>query len=88
MDAPQPVSPRQRLQQLLSIPEGQRSEAQWDEINELEITLASANRPEPSQQGARRNNPVTAGQPAPGGGPQGKKPFRRFHKRRPNGGAP
>ncbi len=85
--APQPVSPRQRLQALLAIPERQRTEAQWDEISELEIRLASANRQESAQQGDRRNAPVNAGRP--GGGPQGNKPFRKFHhKRRPSGGAP
>ncbi len=87
--APQPVPPRQRLQELLAIPEVQRTEAQWDELNELEIKLASGNRQEaPRQQGARPNTPGTAGQPRPGGGPQGKKSFRKFHKRRPNEGAP
>lgn len=88
MNAPQPISPRQRLQELLAIPEGQRTDAQWDEINELEIKFASGNRQEAPQQGARRNTPIAAGHPRPGGGPQGNKPFRKFHKRRPNGGAP
>ena len=88
IDAPQPISPRQRLQELLSIPEAQRTEAQWEEINELEIKLASSNRQETPQQGARRNTPVTAGHPTPGGGPRGEKPFRQFHKRRPHRGAP
>ncbi len=74
MDAPpQPISPRQRLQELLAIPEGQRTDAQWDEINELEIKLASGNRQEAPGQGARRNAPVTPGNPKPGGGgPHGK----------------
>jgi hypothetical protein len=88
MNAPQPISPRQRLQELLAIAEGQRTEAQWDEINELEIKLASGNRQEAPQQGARRNPPIAVDHPRPGGGPQGKQPFRKFHKRRPNGGAP
>ena len=39
MDEPEQVPPYQRLQQLLAIPERQRTEAQWDEINELEIAL-------------------------------------------------
>ena len=73
MDAPpQPISPRQRLQELLAIPEGQRTDAQWDEINELEIKLASGNRQEAQGQGARRNAPVTAGNPKAGGSPHGK----------------
>jgi hypothetical protein len=71
MDAPQqPVSPRQRLQELLAIPEGQRTEAQWDELNELEIKLASGNRQQAPEQGARGNAPTTAGRP--GGGQHGK----------------
>ncbi|HEY6720218.1 MAG TPA: hypothetical protein VI363_01155 [Burkholderiales bacterium] len=86
----QPISPRQRMQELLAIPEGQRTEAQWDELNELEIKLASGNRQDAPQQGARRNGPPppNAGHPRPGGHPQGKKPFRKFHKRRHNGGTP
>ena len=41
---PRPVDPRRRLRELLSIPERDRSDAQWDEINELEIQLAPGNR--------------------------------------------
>jgi hypothetical protein len=74
MDAPQqPVSPRQRLQELLAIPEGQRTEAQWDEINELEIKLASGNRQQAPEQGARGNVPTLAGHPRSSGNPHGKK---------------
>jgi hypothetical protein len=87
MDTAQPLSPRQRLQQLLAIPERDRTDAQWDEINELEIQLASSNRQDAPQQpnAPRRNGPPSQGHPRPGGGPQGKKPFRKFHKRRPGG---
>ena len=44
--APQPtlVDPRRRLRELLSVPERDRSDPQWDEINELEIQLAPGNR--------------------------------------------
>jgi len=63
----------QRLQELLAIPEGQRTEAQWDEINELEIKLASGNRQQSPEQGNRGNNPNTSGHPRPGGNPHGKK---------------
>jgi hypothetical protein len=92
MNEPQPIPPRQRLRDLLTIPESQRTDAQWDEINELEIKLASSNRQDSpqqqnSQQNSRRHAPGQ-GHPRPGGNPQGKKPFRKFHKRRPpNGGA-
>jgi hypothetical protein len=77
------TSPRPRLQELLSIPERQRTDAQWDEINELEIALASANRAETREPNVRRNAPVSADQPKPGGATQGKKPFKKFHKRPP-----
>jgi hypothetical protein len=75
MDAPPqpPISPRQRLQELLAVPEGQRTEAQWDEINELEIRLASGNRQQAPDQGARGNVPATPGHSRPGGNPHGKK---------------
>jgi hypothetical protein len=85
MNAPQPMSPRARLQELLAIPESQRTDAQWDEIHELEIKLSSANREQPLDQGARRDTPATAaGHSKPRGGAQGKKPFQKTHnKRRP-----
>lgn len=51
MNAPQPISPRRRLQELLAIPDSQRSEAEWDELNELEIMLAPGNRAGPPEQG-------------------------------------
>lgn len=37
------VDPRQRLRELLVIPERDRSDAQWDEIIELEIRTAPGN---------------------------------------------
>ena len=36
--------PRRRLRELLSIPESQRTDPQWDEIIELEVQLAPGNR--------------------------------------------
>ena len=39
------ASPRARLQELLAIPDRNRTDAEWDELNELEIALASGNRP-------------------------------------------
>ena len=67
-DDPQPISPRARLQALLAVPERQRTDAQWDELNELEIMLASANREGAPQQNARGNAPSPGGRPRPGGG--------------------
>jgi hypothetical protein len=40
-DSP-PLDPRRRLRELLTIPERDRTDEQWDEIIELEITLAPA----------------------------------------------
>jgi len=83
MNTPEPVSPRRRLQELLAIPERQRTDAEWDEINELEIKLASANREDAPEQGVRREASSTNNHPRrnrPGGGQQGKKPPRKFHK--------
>lgn len=39
-----PLDPRRRLRELLAIPERDRTDAEWDEINELEIQLAPGNR--------------------------------------------
>lgn len=58
MNDPQPMSPRQRLQALLAIPESKRTDAEWDEINELEIMLASGMRqPQPNQNVRHGNSP-------------------------------
>ena len=94
MNEPEPISPRARLQQLQAIPERQRTDAEWDELNELEIMLASGNREGAPQQGGR-NNPQQqspgGGHPRPGGGGGqqhhgGKKPDRNFHRRQPKRG--
>lgn len=86
MNTPKPISPRQRLQMLLAIPERNRTDAEWDEINELEISLASSRGQQmPPDQAARRNGPPTGRPPQPGGGgggPGGKR-FKRSHKRPP-----
>ena len=83
MNEPGQISPRQRLQELLAIPERQRTDAQWDELNELEIKLASGNRQESSVPGAPRRSPPMPSHPKPGGGAQRKKPMKEFHKRPP-----
>ena len=88
MNERQPISPRRRLQELLAIPERQRTDAQWDELNELEIALASVNRAETHEPGVRRHAPVSADHPKPGGGTQSKKPFKKLHKRPPKGKTP
>ena len=100
MNEQDPIFPRRRQQELLAIPERLRTDAQWDELNELEIALASANRAETREPAARRDAPVSAGQPRsarqprpsgqpwPGGGEQGKRPPKKFHKRPPKESTP
>jgi hypothetical protein len=84
MDDPQPPSPRARLQALLAIPERQRTDAEWDELNELEIALAAGNREGAPQQNARGNVPAPDAHRRPGGGQhRGKRPQRKFHQRPP-----
>ena len=81
MDETQPPpNPRARLQQLQAIPERQRTDAEWDELNELEIKLAAGNREGAPQQHSRGNMPGQGGgQQRQGGGGQGGQP-------RPGGG--
>jgi hypothetical protein len=50
--------PRRRLRELLSVPERDRTDAQWDEINELEIQLAPGNRVSPGQPPGSSDKPV------------------------------
>jgi hypothetical protein len=102
MDEPQPVSLKDRLRALLAIPDSQRTDAEWDELNEIEITLASSNQLSNPDSGSRRNGPSEPGggrrggggqpgqvHPRPPGGGQPKKPFRKFRKRPPKeGGTP
>jgi len=88
MDDPQPISPRVRLQALLAIPDRQRTDAQWDELNKLEVMLVTGNREGAPEQGVRWNRTAPGGQPRPGGGPHGKKPVRKFHHRPPRRNAP
>jgi len=79
------MSPHRRLQALLSIPDKERTEAQWDELNELEIRLASGNRPGTGAHAAPRDSSVIASPPKipSSGGAQGKKPLKNFRKRLP-----
>lgn len=44
MNDPQPLDPRRRIRELLAIPERDRTDEQWDELNELEIRTAPGNR--------------------------------------------
>lgn len=96
----QQKSPRARMQALQAIPERQRTEAEWDELNELEIMLAPGNRegaPDPNPRHGHHS--PSSGRPkqggggmpggAPGGGPGGghhRKQGKNFQRRRPKGG--
>jgi hypothetical protein len=71
---PQPTDSRRRLRDLLSIPERDRTDEQWDEIIELEIQLAPGNRVSASEQGVPQ-----------GGGGQQQKPGSQGKKHRPRG---
>jgi hypothetical protein len=51
--APAAFDPRRRIRELLSIPERDRTDAEWDELNELEIQTAPGNR--------ASNQPANAG---------------------------
>ena len=44
MNDPQDIDPRRRIRELLAIPERDRTDEQWDELNELEIRTAPGNR--------------------------------------------
>jgi hypothetical protein len=93
MNDSQPPSPRARMQELLAIPDRNRTDEEWDELNELEIALASGNRPgapDPqSRMTHQRQNNGGQGRQQPGGGgrPQGRSPNnpnnpgKKFHKR-------
>jgi hypothetical protein len=88
MNKPPPNPARLRLQALLAIPDRQRTEAQWDELNELEIMLAPGNREGAPEQGMRRSGAAPAGHPRPGGVQRGRRPVKKFHKRPRKGNAP
>lgn len=68
MNKPQPTSPRRRLQELLAIPDHDRTDEEWDELNELEISLAPGNRV-----GAKDPVPFVAKRSVGGGGGPGQK---------------
>ena len=75
------MSPRLRLQALLAVPDRQRTDEQWDELNELEIMLAAGNR-ERGPEKALRNGNAPSRDPRPSGGPDRKRSGRKFDKKR------
>jgi len=73
-DSP-PQDPRRRLRELLAIPERDRTDEQWDEIIEIEITLAPGNREsdrQPDRPGERQGD-KRQGAAGPGRRPEQRK---------------
>jgi hypothetical protein len=70
-----------RLRELLAIPERDRSDAVWDEIIELEISLAPGNRAGPQGDGGRHHDSGRGPQPS-GGGRPGRGSFKKSRRRR------
>ena len=82
MNKPQSNSPRARLQQLLAIPERQRTDEEWDELNELEIMFAAGNRDT-----GQRDGGYDRGNRDPGHGRRDANPQQQVHgQRKPDGG--
>ena len=63
MNDPQPIDPRRRIRELLSSPERDRTDAEWDELNELEIRTAPGNREVPDRSPEKRFNAPSQGHP-------------------------
>jgi hypothetical protein len=90
---PQNNPARARLRELLDIPDRDRTEEEWDELNELEISLAQGNRQgAPQQHGQRDNRPQMQPGQKPKGqgqgqglgqgqGPSLSKPNKRFNRK-------
>ncbi len=87
MNDPQAVSPRRRLQELLAIPDSKRTEEEWDELNELEISLAAVNQlVEPDKRNRPNGAPGPSGESRGGSGgrgPRGRKGAMRPQRRPP-----
>lgn len=87
--------PRRRIRELLAIPERDRSDAEWDELNELEIQTAPGNRsggqvpygyagkPGGSPGNPSKNRFKGKGPRKPGAGGGGRPPQAKPNKPRP-----
>lgn len=62
MNDPEPIDPRRRIRELNAIPERDRTDEQWDELNELEIRTAPGNRESNGQPEKRQNSQHSPGQ--------------------------
>ena len=78
MNDPQPFDPRRRIRELLAIPERDRTDEQWDELNELEIRTAPGNRESDRSQDRqmdKRQGPLVQGRrPERNYGPKNNNP--------------
>ena len=81
MSQPQLDVLRRRLQQLLAIPDRQRTDAEWDELNELEIMFAEKRVTHPHHALAPSAvSPRTVAQPIPSA-THNKRPAKKPHNR-------
>ncbi|EIC22103.1 hypothetical protein [Thiorhodovibrio frisius] len=83
----QMTSPRRRLRALRAIPDQDRTDEQWDELNELEIMLAPANRLAPLPGGERAAAEQSRPRPARSNG-TARANGGRGNAGRPNGARP
>ncbi|MGH8688489.1 MAG: hypothetical protein ACREVQ_12360 [Burkholderiales bacterium] len=90
MSDPEIDARRARMRELLAIPDRERSDAEWDELNELEIMMAVTSRQampraDPPGGNGQGNRPRHGGGGGGGGGGQQHpgNPGRKFHNRPP-----
>jgi len=99
MNDPLPFDPRRRIRELLAIPERDRTDEQWDELNELEIRTAPGNRESdrpldrqldkrPGTQGQGRRPERNQGQKNNGPRPDARPDSRPPQEGRPDGRPP
>ena len=77
-----------RLRELLAIPERNRTETEWAEINELEITLTPINRAVVQEENLRSKGTPSTAQPKSREGAHAKQGVKKPRKRPPRGGGP
>ena len=85
---PQQPDPRRRLRELLAIPERNRTDANWDELAELEIQTAPGNRVQSPQgnAGQRQEQSRGPGQVTRSDANNRSRPGKRFNNQRKRGG--
>jgi hypothetical protein len=86
MNDPEPIDPRRRIRELSAIPERDRTDEQWDELNELEIRTAPGNRESNGQVEKRSNPAAQVRRPDRNHGPKnnGPRPDARPQEARPD----